>query len=1118
MRHRVNAVCGAVRRVEYWAYCWFWSWHWAVWRCGGWGAILRCPNWARAQIDARLAELMPDATVRFGDMILVVDEGWRPRARVLDVQVVDNSGDEIVAFSEVRASLALRPLISGQLDVKSIDLSGVFATLRRRADGRITLSYGAGDAPGTREAASLPQLITELDELLLQPGLTALTRVEVRALTLRYEDEIAGRAWTADGGRLRLTRERRDVRISADLAVLGGGAQAATLEANYSGQIGSTASEFGVTIADIDAGDIATQSPAFGWLSALDAPISGSLRGGLDAQAGLLPLNAVLQIGAGVIQPTQDVRPIPIEGARSYISYVPQDQLLRFDELSVRSKWVSGRLEGEALLSGINDGTLTDLVGQFQLSDLQINPDALYPAPVNVSAAEMDFRLTLEPFALQVGRLQIVDQGQTLSASGTLGVDTKGWTTRVDAAMDAITPERLMTLWPVSVVPNTRDWLERNLVAGHLHDITFALRRHADAPSDTYLGFEFDKTNVRFLPTMPLIEEAKGQITLLRDRFVLSVDQGHVTAAQGGKIAMSGSSFIIPDVTVKGGTPAVVRLATRSSVTAALSMLNEDPLSVMDDAGLAVTLAQGSADLQGTLAFPLVREEGQKAPVEYVVSGVMRDVVSDQLVPGRRLAAPLLSVRATNTRVSIAGQGTLDGVPFDADWTQATGSAQTGVSTVTGQIELSPETLDAFAIDLPAGMVTGSAPADVIVELAKGKPPAFSLDSALNGVALNITPVGWAKPATTPGRLSVTGNLGPVPQIDSLVLRGPGMAARGRVALRADGGLDTLQIDRLTVGDWLDAPVDLLGRGPGAPVGVAVRGGTLDLRNAQFGSGGGSSAPMTAAFDQVRITDTISLRDVRSQFTASGGLDGAFTGKINGGTEVTGRLIPQSGRTALRLTSQDAGGVFASAGVLKQARGGAMELTLVPVGTGGAFDGQLKVADTRIQDAPVMAALLNAISIVGLLDELGGNGIFFSDVAARFRMTPSRITLTEASAVGTSMGISMDGVFATDTGQLSLQGVISPVYLLNGLGSFLTRRGEGLIGFNYTVTGDAKDPDVSVNPLSALTPGMFRELFRAPPPDVPRVEGEVLPEPSQTDAPTAPTQSNPPLVSDDVGR
>jgi hypothetical protein len=133
-----------------------------------------------------------------------------------------------------------------------------------------------------------------------------------------------------------------------------------------------------------------------------------------------------------------------------------------------------------------------------------------------------------------------------------------------------------------------------------------------------------------------------------------------------------------------------------------------------------------------------------------------------------------------------------------------------------------------------------------------------------------------------------------------------------------------------------------------------------------------------------------------------------------------------------------------------------------------------------------MAALLNAASIIGLLDELGGQGIQFSDVEAKFRLTPSLITLVSASAIGPSMGISMDGRYAVQSGQIDMRGVISPLYLLNGIGSILSRKGEGLIGFNYRLSGTAKAPLVSVNPLSALTPGILRDVFRPPIATVPQ--------------------------------
>lgn len=161
---------------------------------------------------------------------------------------------------------------------------------------------------------------------------------------------------------------------------------------------------------------------------------------------------------------------------------------------------------------------------------------------------------------------------------------------------------------------------------------------------------------------------------------------------------------------------------------------------------------------------------------------------------------------------------------------------------------------------------------------------------------------------------------------------------------------------------------------------------------------------------------------MQGTFGTANGLDGKFTGKINGGAAVAGRVVPQNGRSAVRITSQDAGGVVASAGIIQNARGGDLNLTLLPVGQNGAFDGELTIRNTRVKNAPAIADLLAAISIVGLLEQLSGDGIVFSEVDGSFRLTPNRMTLTKASATGPSLGISMDGIYNLNDSTLDMQG------------------------------------------------------------------------------------------------
>ena len=71
-----------------------------------------------------------------------------------------------------------------------------------------------------------------------------------------------------------------------------------------------------------------------------------------------------------------------------------------------------------------------------------------------------------------------------------------------------------------------------------------------------------------------------------------------------------------------------------------------------------------------------------------------------------------------------------------------------------------------------------------------------------------------------------------------------------------------------------------------------------------------------------------------------------------------------------------------------------------------------------------------------------------------------------------------DGYYNRKAESLDMQGVLSPIYFINGIGSALTRKGDGLFGFSFKLDGKKGQPSLEVNPLSILTPGIFRDVFR----------------------------------------
>jgi len=1052
------------------------------------GTRLTAPDWLHQRIAQRINADLPGYQLDFGTMSMVVSDEFVPRLLLRDVALKGGDGGQVANLSELEITVAPEPILDGKVKAASVRLSGLRLILRRRADGAFSIALeglGATGAEGTRFA----NLTDQIDAVFSRPQFAALNRIEADNLTLRYEDARAGRAWSADGGRVVLTRDGTNIGIRGDVALLGARDYATTLEVSYGGQIGHKEADFGVKFDDMPSGDISGQSPALVWLDALDAPISGALRATVDGEGRLGPLSATLQIGAGVLQPTPATAPIAFQSARSYFTYDPKANEIRFTELSVDSKWVSARAEGTAFLVGMEDGWPRELQAQIRVSDIRADPAEFYPDPILLDRAAADIRLQLDPFVLSVGELSLEDQGQHFVLDGTVRGQTDGWDVALNGRMGALAPDRLLELWPLAVKPKTRTWIAENVQKAEIRNIQLALRATPNDRPDVFLGFDFEGLQARFVKLVPPITEASGHASIYDNRFVITAESGHVVAAQGGKIDIAGTSFIIPDVRVKSG-PARTLLHTDSTVTAALSLLDEEPFRFLTKAGQPVTLADGRATLAGQLDL-LLKPKLTPAEVAYDVTGTLTGVRSETLVKDRVLAASELQITASNTGIEIGGDARIGRVPVSGAWQMPLGVGTAGDSSVSGVIELSEQFADEFNIGLPPGSISGAGPADITISFAKGQPARFDLTSGLAGVGLSLKQLSWALPRAATARLEVAGTIGEPPRIDRLEFTGGGLEARGSVTLNTNGDLDRAAFETVKIGDWLAAPVTLVGRGAGQSPRVEVRGGTIDLRQTSLsGEGGGNGnrnsgsagGPVSLQLDRLQVSDGISLTDFRAELDTADGTDGNFTGRVNGATLVNGRVVPMDGRSAFRIQSRDAGGVLRSAGFLKQAREGTMDLIMTPAPEPGSYDGTLAIDQFRIKEAPALGALLNTISVVGLLEQLNGEGLHFSRVDARFRLTPDRLTLLEGSAVGAALGVSMDGFYYMESGQMNMRGVVSPVYLVNSLGGIFNRAGEGLFGVNYKLNGLASDPQVSINPLSALAPGALRNLFRKPAP------------------------------------
>ncbi|MDC3024025.1 DUF3971 domain-containing protein [Alphaproteobacteria bacterium] len=154
--------------------------------------------------------------------------------------------------------------------------------------------------------------------------------------------------------------------------------------------------------------------------------------------------------------------------------------------------------------------------------------------------------------------------------------------------------------------------------------------------------------------------------------------------------------------------------------------------------------------------------------------------------------------------------------------------------------------------------------------------------------------------------------------------------------------------------------------------------------------------------------------------------------------------------------------------------------------TNDIVSGKYFVENFNVKDASFLVRLLQLASFTGLLEILASDGIPFSNLQGSFKIKNSKIVIEKTRFEGLSLGASTSGNINLRNKNLNLEGVLIPAYAINTiinkiplLGQIITGvEGEGIIGFNYKVTGNYEKPEYTINPLSVLTPGIIRSIFK----------------------------------------
>jgi AsmA-like C-terminal region len=157
---------------------------------------------------------------------------------------------------------------------------------------------------------------------------------------------------------------------------------------------------------------------------------------------------------------------------------------------------------------------------------------------------------------------------------------------------------------------------------------------------------------------------------------------------------------------------------------------------------------------------------------------------------------------------------------------------------------------------------------------------------------------------------------------------------------------------------------------------------------------------------------------------------------------------------------------------------------------GGTGSGTFQLRDFRLKGETALTAVTEAASRttergVRPAGVTGNSDLTFTELRVPFQQQKGVIVINDAALRGPVLGATATGTVNLPGSKIAISGTFIPAFGLNNiagsiplLGGILGGgRNEGLFGITYKLFGPIDAPNLTMNPMSAIAPGIFRHIF-----------------------------------------
>jgi len=657
-------------------------------------------------------------------------------------------------------------------------------------------------------------------------------------------------------------------------------------------------------------------------------------------------------------------------------------------------------------------------------------------------------------------------------------------------------------IWPIFAAADVRAWalehisggtVERAVIAGNAPLEVF---KHDGPPipdDGLSIDIETSGTTVRPIPTLPAIRDADLTVRIIGRNAVVNIGRGTAEVATGRKLNVAGGVFEVPDTHPK---PVSARAAFRidGTMPATAALLSSEGLR--DIVGITLDPASTRGTVTAQVGVNMLI--GRNAPEDnatYTINADLVNFAAEKMLLGQKVEASLLKAIATKDGFQIKGDVKINGTPATIDVRKQKDDTDAELHM---QATIDEAARRRLGVDL-GSTVTGNIPVKVVGHVGdNASDEGLSIEADLTPVKIDNLLPGWLKAAGRPARASyVMMKTGKSVRFDDLSIDGSGATVRGSIEFDSNNEVSSANfpVFALSEGDKATLRADRAGDGT---LRVAMRGDIYDGRNFVKSSMAGSAAdknkPKQIDLDlDVKLGtvaghngETLRGLDLKMSRRAGHIRSFAMASKIGRDTPLNGdlRVRSRDNHQVIFFETDDAGALFRFTDMYPRMYGGQMWVAMDPPTQEQTPQiGTLFIRRFVVRGEPALEKVVS-----GAPSAAGASGVDFSEMRADFTRFPGKMSVREGVVRGPLVGATVEGNIDYARDEVHLRGTFVPFYGLNNMfgqipivGLFLGGGNkEGLLGITYEAVGPPSEPRITVNPVSAIAPGLLRKFIPSP--------------------------------------